>query len=710
MNEMKESYRSRRPRVWLAIGLVLCTFGLALPPFAGAEGSRNVYPETATGFRANLEWRTSGYGPTPASSPDPNRGLIPRRTLLKVFLNQGEYVLLGSSAVGVTGTPNNGDIRIYNPGLVTGAIAQELIPATASFSCVAQRATPGNETRGRIGSRVQELAGPNTEDNQIPTGYLPCYYQATTTGIYDIVFLGPEGDGSDAQNLPSGSIDLTDGDLGPGQSTSVAAWDVTVRSSLTSNVELRGRLFTYYFAGFTGANGRPAAGTVFIATMDGFIYKVDYRGDPFGFVLYSNQFGFANSNNLPLYANILADAGGTTKEQNQLLKLQGDVRILLPEYPMFLSPPDPQVLDALNISRTPLVPRLSAFSFTGSRGGNETEIDKGGVFRLTSTRSELIYTIVISRDGTNFDPTNEQNRVLRNRIASSGQVEVIWDGRDNVGNPFPLGTYQAQVQAQGGEVHFPFLDVENNLAGGPTIELANPPGGNCPDWDGGCFGAFYNDRGYQTADGTLVGTSVNGPLCPDSTGNPPTVAFSDPERGFDSRLMQRSYGFTEGGNPPSICTPDSGFGDKKGLDLWTFYPSNRLTTPLLIRQEPTAVTLSSFTAASEPGKVVLRWTTQTELNSWGFHVYRSASGTRADATRITPSLILARGSTQAGASYRWDDSTAQPGTAYTYWLEEIEHGDGSNINIYGPVRSSVGTSNVYQVVVPLVLNAPSPTR
>ena len=38
-----------------------------------------------------------------------------------------------------------------------------------------------------------------------------------------------------------------------------------------------------------------------------------------------------------------------------------------------------------------------------------------------------------------------------------------------------IGSGVAVAAAQGGEVHFPFLDVENNADGGPVIQLLNPP-------------------------------------------------------------------------------------------------------------------------------------------------------------------------------------------------------------------------------------------
>src|SRR5512134_3288798 len=82
------------------LAFCLCMLGQEIQPSL-AEGSRTLYPNAATGSRANLEWRTDLWG-----------NLIKRRTILKVYAEKDEYILLGSSAVGV----NNGDIMVFKPG------------------------------------------------------------------------------------------------------------------------------------------------------------------------------------------------------------------------------------------------------------------------------------------------------------------------------------------------------------------------------------------------------------------------------------------------------------------------------------------------------------------------------------------------------------------------------------------------------------------
>lgn len=537
---------------------------------AHAEGSRSLYPASTPpgSFRANLEWRGNVL----------YAGILTRRTLLRVYANAGETIFVGSSAVGVAA----GDILIYPPGSVPdGPYPQGAIPGTPVFQCSNQRATTGNAAQGFIGTRAQELAGPQSPNN--PAGYVPCTFTAPASGIYPVVITGPDGLNSPADVPPTGSLNPIQADVS--QRTTVSAWDVTVRSSPTADDELPGRLFTYYLSLFTGANGRPVQGSLFALTTDGYRYQTDLGGiDPNGFVVYGNRQGFLDGNNIPINHDLVAGGGGNA---DQLDNPQGGVTIALPEFPLFFADPSPEARRALGIP-DPIAPIIAqdSFTFTGTAGANNSLFGTGGTFSY-QTNVPHVFEIIISRDGTNFDPTAAQNRVLRGVRDSAGASTITWDGLDNSGQPFPVGqNYPARLTIRGGEYHFPLLDVENSPFGSPTFTLLNAPGPNCftgngpPGSGGPCRGAFYDDRGYRTSDGQQVGT-INQPL----PGGAPAVPNSNFETGFDT-------------SPPSDRA-FIGFGDKKGLDLWTYYPSPTLITPLNI-VAPTDANLSLRKVAVNP--------------------------------------------------------------------------------------------------------------
>jgi uncharacterized repeat protein (TIGR01451 family) len=566
-------------------GSILLSFGLLVKPTpVQAEGSRNLYPAGSPGSRANLEWRnpTDFYG---------NQFLY-RRTILQVFARQGEAILLGSSAVGINGPAGGtGDILVYNPGSVPDirplAIGIGREPATfpaPSFSCLAQRTI--NPALGLIDTRDEELAGPNTITDPatgavgaVPNAYPPCFYVAPATGIYTVIVTGPAGlnptqtGGAAEGPNPTGIIG------GPGtaidtgnQNTNVAAWDITVRSSLTSTTDLPGRLFSYYLTLFAGGFGRPVESEVFIQTNDGYLYSTDLKGiQPNGFLLFGNRLGnvFRSNIGLPIeqersiFRNLVDQQISPSPLSDQLNDPAAGVALTYPEFPIFFNRPDPQVLSALGVPGTPVAPAVEqgSLSFSGAAGSNNTFVSTGGTFTYRANVPH-VYELVISRDGTNFDPANPQNATLSG-ANSTGSATVQWNGLDNTGTPFPVGNnYQVRLSIRGGSYHFPLLDVEEAPNGTPSLIMLNPPGPDCFVFGGVCSGGFYDDRGYQTPVGT-VGT-VNQPLAgaPD-----PAVALLP----FDSRSAQRSF--------------TNSFGDKKGLDLWTYYPSQASLTALNIIAE-----------------------------------------------------------------------------------------------------------------------------
>jgi hypothetical protein len=567
---------------WAGVATVVALAVVAATiPSARAAGSSTLYPNGVPGTRANTEWRTSTYG----------GGAVYRRTLLHAYAAAGEYLLLGSTAIGVGAA----DIMVWNPGLVTGTVGLESVPAAPSFSCDAQRVSSGIAAQGKIVSRAEELAGPDTVPAGVPSGYTACFYQAPATGIYSIAMIGPSGFSSDTDGQPATDVALSNAhDYDGTQLTSVAAWDVTVRDSLGDASTTRpGRLFTYMLSLYAGGNGHPVDLVTYVATPDGYRYKVDDRGmDPAGWIQYANRLGFLDPDGkTPLYHDAVALNSG---QPAQLTSIQAGVLFAKPEFPMFFEPPAPEVLTALGIPLNPTAPQVSALTFAGTGKKGAAYYRSGGTFSFTSTVNG-VYQVVISRDGTSFDPTNPQNRVLRG-TAAAGVQSIPWDGKDNSGVYLPIkrGSYPYQVSIHGGEYHLPFVDVENNVQGGPSITLLNPPQGVCPALNGGCSAAFYDDRGYTTTTGQTVGTPGT-VLC---GLQPPAVAFSDPVLGYDTTSNQRAFGSATGGNTNVPCTGN--FGDTKGLDMWTYYTTAPVASELSVIDQPPTTQTSPLTVIEAP--------------------------------------------------------------------------------------------------------------
>jgi uncharacterized repeat protein (TIGR01451 family) len=583
-HECCDARRAHRHRVLTAVALIFMFFLLALLGVsrAYAEGSRTLYPvdqpcapnSQGGSCRANLEWRTSRYA----------NGTLDRRTLLYVYAQAGENILMGSSGMpgtGLSASSTSSDIVVYNPGTVTGPIGNEILPATPNFDC-----RTSQSGRGRITSRAQELAGPQAiAGGGNPTGYVPCFYTAPTSGIYAVAMYGPSGPNSDTDPANAGNIPQNTSNFNTDQNSSLSSWDVTVRSSnQTSIQDQTGRLFTYDTAFNTGSNGRPVKFSLYPVTPLGYRYQISMRGlDPNGWVLYANSRGFLNADGVsPLYHDVIG--------QNQTVNNpQGGTGFAPPQFPLFFNPPDALALNGpggLNIPAQPVQTTVTSLSFQGTgQTSAKSVVGTGGTFTFSSTNGGT-YQLVISADGTNFDPTNPKNATLQGSCGlpsncPPGTNTIQWNGLANDGTVFPVGTgYKVQFTMRSGEYHFPMLDVENNTLGGPTITLLNPPNGVCPFNNPKCTTAFYDDRGYHTntAAGTQVGTN-GAPLCGI---NPPNPPFSDPINGFDSSTAQRAWGVdgTTGnlGNTNVPCT--GAFGDTKGVDIWTYLVTPPISTTL----------------------------------------------------------------------------------------------------------------------------------
>lgn len=609
---------------------LICTVFLCGVSDVRAEGSRTLYPSTypsacgaapGQGCRSNLDLQPA----------EKYVGKVLRRTFLYVYAQQGEYILLGSR-----NRDAGGDIRVYDPA-VFGVPGDETVPASPSFSCASATAPAGSFSgggRGLIASRTAELAGPNSADNSqtVAGGYAPCAYQAPVTGIYGVIFTAASTGGA-----PNGSVATP-----AHSSNSVSAWDVTVRSDATSLTDLNGRLFTYAWIGFTGGNNRPDYSVHYYVTSDGYRYAQNLRGlDPNGYALYANSAGFLD-NGQPLYKDIRG-------REESVTSLPAGVTTQIAQYPSFFSDITPggpnetelaRVLAALGIPTAPIEPNLFNVRFSGHLSGSVTTQGTGGVFQFDTVNAQS-YEIVVSRDGIDFDPANPANRVLTG-TTGTGSQSVDWDGKDNRGAVFPAQAtpFLYRVRGHNGEIHLPIIDAENNPGRGPTITRLN--GSGSPNTQ-----VYYDDRGYRTAGGQLVGI-LNGFLCGASLPGGPSVQVS--LTGVDSTSGYRDW--VSGRNANSDCARDAGWGDTKGLNLWSSFATPDVLGSLGIQDAPVDVATSVTAPASVAAGTQVQGT------------FSFANNGSSPAQGITYSMSLNPGlgavsftNLPAGASASYDDST-----------------------------------------------------
>jgi hypothetical protein len=86
---------------------------------------------------------------------------------------------------------------------------------------------------------------------------------------------------------------------------------------------------------------------------------------------------------------------------------------------------------------------------------------------------------------------------------------------------------------------------------------------------------------------------------------------------------------------------------------------------------PTAVTLATFEARAGDGAVALAWTTASELDNSGFHLYRGPSAA-GPWQRLDASMIPGLGSSPTGRAYAWTDRGLVNSVTYFYRLEDVD--------------------------------------
>jgi predicted outer membrane repeat protein len=101
-------------------------------------------------------------------------------------------------------------------------------------------------------------------------------------------------------------------------------------------------------------------------------------------------------------------------------------------------------------------------------------------------------------------------------------------------------------------------------------------------------------------------------------------------------------------------------------------------------QCPTLIELSSFTATPANAKVILEWSTASELDNAGFNIYRA--GADGAYVQINDEIIPADGNSANGAAYQFVDNNVQNRQTYSYKLEDVDLNGAKTM--HGPVQAT----------------------
>lgn len=95
-------------------------------------------------------------------------------------------------------------------------------------------------------------------------------------------------------------------------------------------------------------------------------------------------------------------------------------------------------------------------------------------------------------------------------------------------------------------------------------------------------------------------------------------------------------------------------------------------------------------------KLVIRWATETEVNTAGFNLYRSETP-EGSYERINDELIPGAADPLSGADYSFTDDKIEAGRTYYYQLEEVET-DGT-VRRIDSIRGKVPSLNYWVVII-----------
>lgn len=124
---------------------------------------------------------------------------------------------------------------------------------------------------------------------------------------------------------------------------------------------------------------------------------------------------------------------------------------------------------------------------------------------------------------------------------------------------------------------------------------------------------------------------------------------------------------------------DNNTTDTHGTTIYNLWNNNNKSAPVAMKSisetisDPLPVELSSFTAKAKNNSILLEWTTQTEINNYGFNVERKVNN--SDWKII--GFVSGNGTSNLIHSYSFSDNNLTGGNKFWYRLNQIDN-DGIN--------------------------------
>lgn len=528
---------------------------------------------------------------------------IPRKTVVKVYLKDGELLYMGSSVH---------DSRMDLDGKLTGSVTGDDIVLTLPDGSQKGFDVKQNDV-GYISNHTQEKNGPrlNADDQNDTSKYKPLYYQATAPGTYTVEFHSQTGLNNKNNPTPC-RVDAAWNQM----DTYVAAWDLTVvgLKSDNSGTEVKsGRAWADYLSLNTGSGSAAADLDVHVLTNDGYVYKVDMsKIAPGGFIFFANNMGFTTRGGTPysLYHSFYSE-----KDDLSDIETGNNVTVHKPFYKetntqetykiFFNKPNDDLIGTTVRKDVNTAEAAVSDLSYKGFTEGM-SRYGQGGVFTFNSKNAtsvtlkiDLNAEIEALKKQDGHDSTVDEYKgsgiIELNGSVSDGINHFKWDGRDSSGQYVPVGIYadssqqrkvEVSYKAKSGEIHFPLIDVEGILGGIKVQRITNPS----KDDEARNYDLYYNNlplkkQVIKETDGTRVQDPKNRTyyVLTDKTrtaaGDKSSWTLTEGKKAIEGKNVTTYDEDTKEYKPvdsrtTSMLIQNNGYsygGNRSGIDMWTYY-------------------------------------------------------------------------------------------------------------------------------------------
>ena len=173
-----------------------------------------------------------------------------------------------------------------------------------------------------------------------------------------------------------------------------------------------------------------------------------------------------------------------------------------------------------------------------------------------------------------------------------------------------------------------------------------------------------------------------------------------------SDIQPGRYVYIRAWDTSVINSAENSYGDSElyqvqSADEFEAYDFGTIEIDTYLNGETHPVELSSFSVSSVGGRVVIEWTTQSETENLGFHIYKSETH-NGQKERVTTNMIKGALNSETRHDYRWEEPVEED-RVYFYWLADVST-DGT-MRFYGPKRVETVAAPQYYT---LEQNYPNP--